>query len=109
MLQIKLNNEPSLKEIIKEETTTADLIAEQLTQGDWTMADNLFKFMAGWISRQREALRDGDRTAHAIALDISDYLDSLSTPTEFAQLQKQLIDDAIHFDYPVIQEFTKNK
>jgi hypothetical protein len=105
VLQIKLNNEPSLKEIIKKETTTADLIAEQLTQGDWTMADNLFKFMAGWISRQREALRDGERTAHAIALDISDYLDSLSTPIEFNQVQKQLIDDAIHFDYPVIQEF----
>ena len=105
MLQVKLYEDSSLKETIKKETTTADLIAEQLTQGDWTMADNLFKFMAGWISRQREALRDGERTAHAIALDISDYLDSLSTPIEFNQVQKQLIDDAIHFDYPVIQEF----
>lgn len=89
----------------KEEVTLADLINVQLENGDWTIQEKLFCYIAKWLTRQRTNASNKDIGVYDVAINFSAILDDICTRQEIEDLFKELVNQAIHEDWEIIRDF----
>lgn len=93
-----------IMDTIKEEHCLSDLIEEQISVGDWSVQDKMFIYLAEWLNRKKEDLRDENITPHKAALDVADIIDQLATAGQKEKLMHYLAGEAIFQNTEIAKE-----